>query len=190
MIMPIVKIGRAVIRTPCVDVTEKARVRAEFRRFIDSMVKTMYKAEGVGLAANQVGVGIRAIVLESRADRRYPDSPAFPLQAYINPRIVKASRKKLLDWEGCLSIPGYRGLVPRHEEIVVEATTPDGEKVRRTVSGFEARVFQHEIDHINGFVYIDRMPDMKTLMHEDEMARHIDAARKAAGKKKAKKRNG
>ena len=178
MILPIVRIGHAVLRTPCAEVTEKTRNNAEFSRFLDSMVKTMHKAQGVGLAANQVGVGLRAVVLESRRERRYPEAPVFPLQAYINPRIVSASKKKVLDWEGCLSIPGYRGLVPRHESLVVEATTPAGKKVRLRVRGFEARVFQHEIDHINGNFYIDRMPDMKTLMHEDEMTRLAQAARK------------
>lgn len=183
MVLPIVRIGAAVLRSPCAEVTEKTRDNAEFRRFLDAMVKTMYKAQGVGLAANQVGIGIRAIVLESKADRRYPDSPRFPLQAYVNPKIARASRKKVIDWEGCLSIPGYRGLVPRHHEIVVEATTPSGKKVRRKVRGFEARVFQHEIDHINGFVYLDRMTDMRSLMHEEEMARRAGDARKKAKKR-------
>src|SRR4051812_43019620 len=99
MIMPIVKVGAPVLRSRCAEVTEKTRDHAEFRRFVDSMVKTMHKAQGVGLAANQVGVDIRAIVLESKAARRYPDSPSFPLQAYVNPRIVTASRKKIDDWE-------------------------------------------------------------------------------------------
>ena len=187
MILPIVRIGHAVLRTPCADVTEKARDNAEFSRFLDVMVKTMRKAQGVGLAANQVGVGLRAIVLESRRERRYPEAPVIPLQAYLNPRIVSASKKKVVDWEGCLSIPGYRGLVPRHESLVVEATTPAGETVRLKVSGFEARVFQHEIDHINGNFYIDRMPDMKTFMHEEELARRVAAAKKAARGKPRRK---
>ncbi len=178
MILPIVKVGAPVLRSRCAEVTEKTRDNAEFRGFLDAMVKTMHKAVGVGLAANQVGIGIRAIVLESRASKRYPDSPSFPLQAYVNPRIVSASKKKVLDWEGCLSIPGYRGLVPRHESLVVEATTPAGKVIRRKVSGFEARVFQHEIDHIDGFVYLDRMPNLRTWMHEDEMARFMKAAKR------------
>jgi peptide deformylase len=190
MLLRIVKIGAPVLRTPCAPVPEKTRVNGEFLQFLDAMVKTMRKAEGVGLAANQVGLGIRAIVLESRADRRYPRAPKFPLQAYGNPRIVSGSRKKVLDWEGCLSIPGYRGLVPRHAEIVVEATTPEGRVVRRTVRGFEARVFQHEIDHINGNFYVDRMPDLRSWMHEDELMRQAAAAGalRAGGKKKARRR--
>jgi len=178
MKLPIVKIGFPGLRRSCKPVEEAVWKNPKFAGFIKSMVQTMYGAQGVGLAANQVGVDLRAIVLECRASKRYPGSPHFPLQAYVNPRVVSASKKMDVDWEGCLSIPGYRGLVPRHQSLVVEAQRPDGTKLRRRVSGFEARVFQHEIDHINGFVYIDRMPDMKTLMHEGEMTRLAQAAQK------------
>jgi peptide deformylase len=178
MKLPIVRIGFPALRRACRPVPEHSLKNAEFSRFLKSMVQTMRGAQGVGLAANQVGVDLRAIVLECRASRRYPEAPSFPLQHYVNPRIVKASRQMVTDWEGCLSIPGYRGLVPRHASIVVEAVRPDGHKMRRRVSGFEARVFQHEIDHINGKVYVDRMPDMRTLMHEDEMTRLARQARR------------
>lgn len=171
MKLPIVKIGFPVLRRSCKPVEDAVHHHPKFAGFIKSMVQTMHGAQGVGLAANQVGVDLRAIVLECRLNKRYLGSPHFPLQAYVNPRIVKKSKKKAFDWEGCLSIPGYRGVVPRHESIVVEATLPNGKTIRRRVSGFEARVFQHEIDHINGFVYVDRMPDLRTLMHEDEMVR-------------------
>ena len=178
MKLPIVKIGFPVLRRSCRPVDEKTWRHSEFSRFLKSMVETMHGAQGVGLAANQVGIDLRAIVLECRKNRRYPKSPAFPLQAYVNPTIVSASTRMVTDWEGCLSIPGYRGPVPRHEWIVIEATRPDGKKIRRRVRGFEARVFQHEIDHINGFVYVDRMPDLRSWMHEDEMLRVARAARR------------
>lgn len=178
MKLPIVKIGFPVLRRSCKPAEPAVWQNPKFAGFLKSMVETMHGAQGVGLAANQIGVDLRAIVLECRANKRYPGSPHFPLQAYVNPRIVSASKKMVSDWEGCLSIPGYRGIVPRHESILVEAVEPSGKKIRRRVSGFEARVFQHEIDHINGFVYIDRMPDMKSIMHEDEMARLAQAARK------------
>ena len=178
MKLPIVKVGFPVLRQSCRAVEERTWRHPEFPRFLKSMVETMRAANGVGLAANQVGVDMRAIVLECRANRRYPKAPSFRLQAYVNPRIVSASKKKVVDWEGCLSIPGYRGPVPRHEWIVVEAIRPDGRVMRRRVRGFEARVFQHEIDHINGFVYVDRMPNLRAWMHEDEMARFGRAARR------------
>jgi peptide deformylase len=177
MKLPIVKIGFPVLRQSCKPVAEAVLRNKKFSGFLKSMVQTMHGAQGVGLAANQVGINLRAIVLECRANKRYPRSPHFPLQAYVNPRIVKKSKKMIIDWEGCLSIPGYRGSVPRHESILVEATTPGGKRIRRRVTGFEARVFQHEIDHINGFVYVDRMPNLRTLMHEDEMLRFARAAK-------------
>ena len=183
MVLPIVKIGFPALRQVCNRVTETMLRDNDFSRFLKALVKTMRRAHGVGLAANQVGVGLQAIVLECRTSRRYPDAPSFGLQSYVNPRIVSVSRKKVVDWEGCLSIPGYRGLVPRHEWIVVTATTPSGRAVRKRVRGFEARVFQHEIDHINGRFYVDRMPNLQTWLHEDEMKR-LAASRKPRGRRR------
>lgn len=178
MKLPIVRIGFPTVRRPCRPVEDTVRRNKDFPGFLKSMVETMHAAHGVGLAANQVGVDLRAIVLECRSNKRYPGSPHFPLQAYVNPRVLKASKKLVSDWEGCLSVPGYRGMVPRHEWIVVEAVRPDGRKMKRRVSGFEARVFQHEIDHINGYVYLDRMAGLRTLAHEEELMQLAQAARK------------
>lgn len=183
MKLPIVRIGFPTIRKPCRPVDDAVLRNVEFPRFLRSMVQTMRQAQGVGLAANQVGIDLRAIVLECKASGRYPKAPRFPLQSYVNPRIVKRSKEMVTDWEGCLSIPGYRGRVPRYAWITIEATRPDGRPVRRRVTGFEARVFQHEIDHINGFVYVDRMPDMRTLVHEDELTRLVRAAGRTPGKR-------
>lgn len=131
------------------------------------MVETMHGADGVGLAANQVAVGLDLMTLECRSNRRYPEKDDFPLEVYLNLRIVKYSSKKVKDWEGCLSLPGYRGIVPRAESVTFEAFTPEGKKVRKTVRGFHARVIQHETDHLHGLLYIDRMPDMRTFTHLD-----------------------
>jgi len=108
---------------------------------------------------------------QTLSSRRGRDN--FPLEVFINPKIVKYSKEKENDWEGCLSIPGYRGLVPRSKEIMFEALTIEGKRVRETVSGFHARVLQHEVDHINGFFYLDRMKDLKNWLHLDEFNRHI-----------------
>lgn len=176
MKLPIVRIGAPVIRRPCRAVDDQIRTDKRFPQVLKSMVDTMRGADGVGLAANQIGLDIRAIVLECRKNRRYPGAPHFKLQSWLNPRIVEASSKKKMDWEGCLSIPGYRGLVPRHSWVVVEATDLKGRQVRRRITGFEARVFQHEIDHINGRVYVDRMPNLKAWFHEEELNRLARAA--------------
>jgi peptide deformylase len=156
MKLKIVQIGRPVLRRKASDFPSRPAGKA-LRGFLRSMVETMRAAQGVGLAANQVDRGRRAFVMECRGNRRYPGRGAFPLQAYLNARIVKKSKARVWDWEGCLSIPGYRGLVPRAKTLVLEALTPEGKKIRRTFRGFEARVIQHEVDHLDGFFYIDRM---------------------------------
>lgn len=135
------------------------------------MIKTMRLAQGVGLAANQVAVSCRAVVLECRANQRYPHAEDFPLQIFINPRILRYSKEKIFDWEGCLSIPGYRGLVPRSKKVTFEALSPEGKRVVQTVEGFHARVIQHEVDHISGKFYIDRMPDLMSWTHLEEWQR-------------------
>jgi len=135
---------------------------------IQNMRSTMKKAQGVGLAANQVAQGIQLILLESRKNKRYPWAPSFPLHVYFNPKILHRSRGQQWDWEGCLSIPGYRGRVPRSQTITFEAWLPNAKKVIRTVRGFEARVLQHEVDHLNGLFYVDRMKNLKSWVHTDQ----------------------
>lgn len=168
MILPIVKIGNRILQTPCSAVSLRALRNHRFRTLTRNLITAMRKARGVGLAANQVGRDLRLIVLECRKNPRYPRRKGFPLQIYVNPRIVRASREKINDWEGCLSIPGYRGLVPRAKDAVVEAFTLEGKKVRRKFSGFEARVIQHEMDHLNGLFYMDRMKNIKAWMCLEE----------------------
>lgn len=167
-VLDIVKIGNPVLRCKCRSLKKAAMKSAKLQRFLNSMVETMRAANGVGLAANQVGCSDRVIVLECKANKRYPDAEGFPLEMFFNPRILKYSRQTITDWEGCLSIPGYRGLVPRSKEVTFEAVTPEGKSVIKTVKGFHARVIQHEVDHINGTFYIDRMPDLLSWIHLDE----------------------
>ena len=169
--LPIVKIGHPALRRKCKNLDLKILEDRKFKEFMDRMVETMRRADGVGLAANQVAAGVMTVVLECQSNGRYPDKPDFPLEKFINPRILKVSKEKVRDWEGCLSIPGYRGLVPRAAWVEFEAVGMDGRKVRKKVSGFHARVIQHEVDHVNGFFYVDRMADLKTLCHLDEYGR-------------------
>ena len=171
----LVKIGNPLLRVKARPVP-KARIRGKaFHAFLKKMASAMRRWKGVGLAANQAGKGTRVFVMECRGSGRYPQAPAFPLQAYVNPRIVGYSRKKSADWEGCLSVPGYRGLVPRSERVVLEAVTPQGRKIRRIFRGFEARVVQHEVDHLNGLIYMDRMPGLRNWTHLEEFNRKFKA---------------
>ncbi len=165
---PITKIGNLILRRKTHDLSSQEAVSSKLHAFLKQMVTTMRNFQGVGLAANQVGDPRRILVMECRGNKRYPNRPSFPLQTYLNARIVKYSGKKIKDWEGCLSIPGYRGLVPRSYSVVLEAMSLSGKKIRRTYKGFEARVIQHEVDHLNGLFYIDRMEDFRSYFHLEE----------------------
>lgn len=168
---PIVKIGNPVLRAHTRLVPRKILSQKSFAGLIREMIETMRGAQGVGLAANQIGKNLRLFVMECRGNKRYPKVASFPLQAYLNIRILLYSKSQENGWEGCLSVPGFRGLVPRSKKIWVEAQALDGTKIRRTFSGFEARVVQHETDHLNGLFYLDRMKNLKTWTHLEEFNR-------------------
>jgi len=169
----IVKIGNPVLRKKASVIARDILKDRSFKKLLKEMVSTMHRMQGVGLAANQVGLGIQLIVLECEANPRYPQAKGFPLEIWINPRIVEYSKEKEEGWEGCLSIPGYRGVVPRSKRVTFEAITPEGKKAYKTVEGFHARVIQHEVDHINGYFYIDRMMDFRSWMHLDEFNQRL-----------------
>ncbi|MGD0807080.1 MAG: peptide deformylase [Anaerolineales bacterium] len=138
-----------------------AMVSPETRRLIDDMVETMRAAPGVGLAATQVGIGQRVIVVEysDEPDQDPPEgSPPLPLVLYtlINPEITRTSREKVTGIEACLSVPGFAGEVERNREVVVKGFNAKGSPVRIHAKGWLARIFQHEIDHINGVLFVDR----------------------------------
>jgi len=140
------------------------------------MGQTMRRFRGVGLAANQIGVSKRIVVMGVHEKSRYPGKQGFPFQICINPRILRRSRKIESDWEGCLSIPGYRGKVPRAAAVVLESLNERGERIVKSANGFEARVIQHELDHLDGILYPDRMTDLKSWIHVDEMNRLLNVS--------------
>ena len=125
----------------------------------------MRHADGVGLAAPQIGLSYQLAVIEAGAQRAKRKGQKIRTEriVIINPKLLKASKEKTYDWEGCLSCDGIRGKVARHKKLTVRYVDERGLAHTRTVSGFLARVFQHEIDHLNGVLYVDRMDDMKTL---------------------------
>ena len=135
------------------------------------MAETMRATRGVGLSANQVGLNLRLLVMENQNNMRYPRRSSFPFQAYLNARIVRYSKQTEGGWEGCLSIPGYRGWVRRSKKVILEALDPNGKRIRRVFRSFEARVIQHEVDHLDGLFYTDRMDDLKKWMHLKEYNR-------------------
>ena len=170
-VLKVVRSGNPVLRQSAqpVDLEElKNPEPNELQNFIDDMVDTMKHEEGVGLAATQVGRSLRIVTLECATNSRYPDRPEFSLMVLVNPKITRYSEEKFSGWEACLSLPGLRGLVSRSEEVVVEAYDRLGEKTTIEADGFLAIVLQHEIDHLDGVLYIDRMTDMSKLCFEEE----------------------
>jgi peptide deformylase len=129
------------------------------QQLIKDMFDTMAAAGGVGLAAPQIGVGLQVVIFGVTKSERYPNADAVPQTILINPVITPLCDDEALGWEGCLSVPGLRGEVPRYARIRYQGFDPDGQPIDRTVEGFHARVVQHECDHLIGRLYPSRMKD-------------------------------
>lgn len=142
---------------------------------IDNLIWTAEKTNGVGIAAPQVGEAKRLFIVASRPNLRYPHAPQMEPTAIINPRIVAHSDEQVAGWEGCLSVPDQRGQVDRWREIEVEYGDRYGNQHRRVFTDFVARIFQHELDHLEGTVFVDRVPDPSTLLTEKEYFAQIDS---------------
>ena len=130
---------------------------------IDDMFETMAAARGAGLAAPQIGEDLQLVIFGFDRNERYPEAPAVPKTVLINPTIKPLDGTMEEGWEGCLSVPGLRGLVPRHARIRYTGLDPHGRPIDREAEGFHARVVQHECDHLIGRLYPTRMPDLTKL---------------------------
>lgn len=139
----------------------------ELHALLADMRDTMLAMDGVGLAAPQIGVNLRVVIFEVAANPRYPEAEAVPQTVLINPVITPIKKKMEEDWEGCLSVPGLRGLVPRYIDIRYQGRDEYGALIDRTVSNFHARVVQHECDHLDGILYPMRMRDLRKLGYTD-----------------------
>ena len=171
-ILKVARLGHPVLRkiTDKVDI-EKISSK-EIQRLIDDMIDTMREYEGIGLAAPQVHQSLQISAIESEKNPRYPGAPNIPLNIIINPEIVRMSEETVEGWESCLSVDDLRGKVSRSTEVDVLAYNREGEKIILEASGFLAVVLQHEIDHLNGMVYLDRMKDFRTLSHMNEFQKY------------------
>ena len=150
-------LGDPVLREPAEEIGE---LDDEVRVLVKDMLETMYHADGIGLAAPQVGISRRVVVVDLRDE----DENGVGTVALINPKVVESSRKKDKAPEGCLSIPGVEEVVERPEGVTVEGLDPDGDPVDLTISGLLSRAIQHEIDHLNGILFIDRVSPLKRRM--------------------------
>jgi peptide deformylase len=127
----------------------------------------MHAANGAGLAAPQIGVSVRVVIFGFERNERYPDAPAVPPTVLINPVLTPIGKEQEDGWEGCLSVPGMRGMVPRYKALRYQGLDARGAPIDRTVEGFHARVVQHEVDHLDGVLYPMRITDMRLFGFQD-----------------------
>ena len=167
-ILKVAQLGNPVLRKQCAEITFGQLRSPEIQQLIDDMIATMREYDGVGIAAPQVHVGLRIIVMEVLANPRYPSEAKYPLTVIVNPVLLEKGIEVVDGWEGCLSIPGLRGLVPRSYAVTVRGLDRSGENIDLPLVGFPARVVQHEIDHLDGIVFLDRMQGLSTLTFQHE----------------------
>jgi peptide deformylase len=131
------------------------------------MQDTMHHANGAGLAAPQIGVSLRVVIFGFERNERYPDAPSVPPTVLVNPVLTPLGAEREEGWEGCLSVPGMRGLVPRFQRLRYQGYDQLGVPIDRSVDGFHARVVQHEVDHLDGILYPMRITDMSKFGFQD-----------------------
>lgn len=172
-VLKIKELGDPTIRKVAKAVSTAEIRNKKFHKFVADLISTCKAKDGVGIAAPQVGESKRVFIVWSRPGKRYRKNvPKMEPLVIINPKIISKSKKMLKDWEGCLSIPGIRGLVARNVSVEIEFLTSDGRKISSKFSGFPARIFQHEFDHLNGVVFIDRA-NPKDIVTEKEYKKRI-----------------
>src|SRR6185312_9965389 len=166
-IRPVVKMGNPVLRQIAAPVERFDRL---LRELVVDMDDTMRALNGAGIAAPQLGVSLRVVIFEVRENPRYPQVAPVPYTVLINPVLTPLGNEQEEGWEGCLSVPGMRGLVPRFTRLRYTGFGIDGESIDRSVEGFHARVVQHEVDHLDGILYPQRIADLRNFGFEDALA--------------------
>jgi peptide deformylase len=141
----------------------------ELRALLQDMKDTMAAKNGAGLAAPQIGVAQRVVIFGVGSNPRYPDAEPVPFTVLVNPKLVMLTRQVEEDWEGCLSVPGMRGVVPRYTKLRYSGFDIEGNPIEREAEGFHARVVQHECDHLDGILYPQRMTDLSKLGFNEEL---------------------
>ena len=173
-IRPILKMGDDRLLRVAKPIVEFSTL--ELKQLLDDMLVTMKAANGAGLAAPQIGVDLQVVIFGSGAiNPRYPDAPIINRTVLINPVITPIGTDEEVGWEGCLSVPGLRGIVPRFKHLRYEGFDENGNVIDRTVDGFHARVVQHECDHLNGILYPMRIKDFKKFGFTEVLFPGLDA---------------
>ncbi|HUP96698.1 MAG TPA: peptide deformylase [Usitatibacter sp.] len=163
----VLRMGHPVLREKAKPVENLAT--PELRALVADMKETMKAKNGAGLAAPQIGVSQRIVIFGVESNPRYPDAEPVPFTVLVNPKIVMLTREVDEDWEGCLSVPGMRGVVPRYTKLRYSGFDEEGNPIEREAEGFHARVVQHECDHLDGILYPQRMTDMRTFGFTKEL---------------------
>ncbi|MDB6048155.1 MAG: def 2 [Pseudomonas sp.] len=174
MIREILKMGDERLLRIAPPVPESMFGTPELKALIDDMFETMDSVGGVGLAAPQIGVDLQLVIFGFEHSERYPEAEAVPQTILLNPLITPLNPGMEEGWEGCLSVPGLRGVVDRYEHIRYEGFDPDGLSIQRTAHGFHARVVQHECDHLIGRLYPSRITDFSKFGYMDVLFPDMD----------------
>ncbi|MGR9071914.1 MAG: peptide deformylase [Gammaproteobacteria bacterium] len=171
----IAQLGSPVLRqkADAIDVYSDVKLKSIIR----DMLATLVDSNGVGIAAPQIYESYRIVIVASRPTLRYPTAPAMEPVVMINPAFEPVTQQREKDWEGCLSIPGIRALVPRFRKIAVAYFNPEGNPLSLKLEGFPARIFQHEFDHLEGMVYLDRVEDNREIVSEKEYLKLMQATK-------------
>lgn len=165
----VLRLGDPRLRQPSAEVDEALFGTAELQALIEDLRDTMAARDGAGLAAPQIGVPLRVVLYGITANPRYPEAPPIPETLLINPRLAPIGEATELGWEGCLSVPGLRGQVARRRRLHIAWRDVTGAHRQRELEGFHARVVQHECDHLEGLLFVDRLHDSRAFGFTDEL---------------------
>ena len=171
-ILSIAQVGHPVLREPTAELSAETLQSTEMQQFIDDLIATMRAANGAGLAANQVYQSLRICAIEVRDNPRYPYRANIPLTVLVNPVLTPVGDAMFENYEGCLSVPNLRGKVQRHCEIDVSALDRHGNPINDRVKGMTAATYQHEVDHLLGKLFLDRVEDSTSLVTWDHFERY------------------
>lgn len=171
----IATLGHPVLRQTARELSREQLLAPDMQRFIDDLIETMRDANGAGLAAIQIYEPVQICAIEVHDNPRYPYKPNIPLTVLVNPRITPLSETTFENFEGCLSVPNLRGRVRRFAEVRVEAWDRAGQPLDMTVRGLSAGTYQHEVDHLHGTVFLDRLIDSRSLCTWEHFDRYEKA---------------
>lgn len=169
--LPIAEIGNQVLRKKAKSVTFP--LGKDMLQLIDDMFATMQKTDGVGIAAPQVFKSLQIIIIASKPNERYPYAPLMKPIVMINPEIIKKGDQYVTDWEGCLSVPNIRGLVPCSDNVTIKYQDMKGKSIKKKLTSFPARIVQHEVAHIQGILFTDRVSSPKDLYSHKEFSKRL-----------------